>query len=95
MRSASSTDELAGDEQHRHAAAVLRAQAPDVAQHGALGDGVECAGGIVEDEDVGRGEQRAGKAKALALAAGKGDAPVPDTGFEAIGQAGQNLLRSG
>ena len=68
--------------------------------HGALGFGVERAGGFVEDENWSVFQNGAGDGEALALAAGKGNAFLADDGVEArrflrneLG--GVRVLRSG
>ena len=62
--------------------------------HG-LGLGIERAGGFVEDEDAGLGEQGAGDGEALALAAGELDATLADDGVVGLREAQGELVDAG
>ena len=52
---------------------------------GGLGVGFDAAGGLVQQQDVGVGQERAGDADALFLAAGEADAALADLGVVAVG----------
>jgi hypothetical protein len=54
---------------------------------GRLGAAVERAGRLVEDQHAGIGQQGAGDADPLALAAGQLQPPLADAGLHALGQA--------
>ena len=60
-----------------------------------LGFCVDGAHGIVEDEDRGLFEHRAGNGYALALAAGKGDAAFADDGFVSFFKGENGLMNAG
>ncbi len=60
-----------------------------------LGAFVHGAGGLVEEEDRGVGEQGAGQGEALALAAGEGGAAFADHRVVPVGEPGQLLVDAG
>jgi hypothetical protein len=60
-----------------------------------FGFGVEGAGGLVEDEDTGVGQDGAGDGEALALAAGEFDAALADDGVVLLGEAVGELVYAG
>ena len=62
-------------------------QGVDGLLYGALGAGVEGAGGLVEDEDRRVAQDGAGDGEALLLAAGEAVAALADEGVVAVGQA--------
>src|SRR4051812_9953415 len=57
--------------------------------------GVEAAGGFVEDEDLWVGEDRAGDAETLALAAGELKAALTDERVVPVGETLDELVRVG
>ena len=58
-----------------------------------LDAGVDRRGGVIEDEDVGIGEEGACESHPLALAARKGEAPLADDGVVAAGEGEDELVR--
>ena len=74
--------------------ASLHEEVEAVLDHG-LGLGVEGAGGLVEDEDAGVGQDGAGDGKALALAAGELDAALANDGFVLLGETLGKLINAG
>src|SRR5690606_5213820 len=56
---------------------------------------VDRAGGLVEDEDRGVGEQGPGQGEPLALAAGKGGAAFAEDGGVSVGQGGDLVVHAG
>ncbi len=56
---------------------------------------VDRRGGVVEDQDAGIGQQRPGQGHPLALAAGQGQALLPDHRVVALRQPGDELVRLG
>jgi hypothetical protein len=63
--------------------------------HEGLALGVEGAGGLVEDEDAGVLEDRAGDREALPLPAGEVDAALAEVGVVAGGQDADELVGVG
>ena len=59
-----------------------------------LGIGIDAGGGFVEHEDLGVGDQRAGKADQLALAERKIAAALFELGVVALGQPHDELVRA-
>ena len=60
--------------------------------HGALGAGVEGAGGLVEEQDGRVAQDRPGDRDALLLAAGEPVAALADDGVVALGQRGDEVV---
>ena len=60
-----------------------------------LGLGVHAAGGVIEDEDAGVGEQGAGDGDALFLPTREGDTPFPHAGFVPFGHVGDEFVGAG
>ena len=73
-----------GDQQGRAARHDLAQRLVDLV----LDAGVHGGGGVVEEQQPGVGEDRAGEGDALALAAGEGEAVLADLGVVAVGQLG-------
>ena len=68
-------------------------------RHVALHDGlalvVQCAGGLVEDQDARVGEQGSGDGDALALASGKAGSLLAHHGVVALGQLADEFMGAG
>ena len=83
--------EAVGDDE---GGAALHEEIEAVLDHG-FGLGVEGAGGFVEDEDAGVGEDGAGDGDALALAAGELDAALAYDGVVLLGETLGELVDAG
>ena len=67
----------------------------EVVENGAFGAGVDGGGGVVENEDARVAGQCPRQGDALALAAGKREATLPDGGVEAVRKVGDCAVYGG
>ena len=65
-----------------------------LADHG-VGLGIHGGGGVVQNQDFGLFQQRAGDAQPLLLSAGNIGAALLDVGIIAVGEAADKLVRAG